>query len=198
MGMAKLKILVDSNQKNGKHDAKHKQMQELGAELIFVPLPVGDYALVNDISEDVLRRKEHRGINVKKVDLQGTFHVSVDTKRDILELVGNVCGKQHDRFRDELIRAKNNNVKLYVLVENTDGVSSILDLYHWVNPRARIRKWITDKTGEHRKIPISNNATTGERLAKALETMQLKYGATFLFCKPEEAGKKILELLGIE
>ena len=42
------------------------------------------------------------------------------------------------------------------------------------------------------------NATKGETLAKACLTMQLKYGVEFLFCRPEDAGEKILELLGVD
>ena len=39
--------------------------------------------------------------------------------------------------------------------------------------------------------------TTGDVLAKAMLTMQLKYGVEFVFCRPAEAGEKILELLGV-
>ena len=39
--------------------------------------------------------------------------------------------------------------------------------------------------------------TSGQTLAKALLTMQKKYGVEFLFCRPEEAGAKVLELLGV-
>ena len=190
-----MKILIDSGQKEERHDLKHKCLKELGIELEVVPLPVGDYILVNDAVDDVLKRKNARGIKVKKMDLLGSYKVSVDTKRDIQEIIGNICGNQHDRFRDEVLLAKNNGIKLYILVENEDGVSCLSDLYRWENPRAKMQKWITTASGRRRKIPVSEKATKGETLAKAMKTMEDKYGCVFVFCRPEETGERILELL---
>lgn len=190
-----MKILVDSGQQKKKHDLKHECMEKLGAELQIVPLPVGDYVLVSGDVEDVLNRKKNRGIDIKKMDLLGSYKVSVDTKRDIQEAIGNICGPQHDRFRDEVILAQRNQIKLYILIENTDGVSTLDDLDTWENPRKKMKKWVSVADGGRKRVPVSQNATKGVSLAKAMRTMQEKYGVTFLFCKPEEAGAKILELL---
>ena len=190
-----MKILVDTGQQKKKHDLKHECMEKLGAELQIVPLPVGDYVLVSGDVEDVLNRKKNRGIDVKKMDLLGSYKVSVDTKRDIQEAIGNICGPQHDRFRDEVILAQRNQIKLYILIENTDGVSTLDDLDTWENPRKKMKKWVSVADGGRKRVPVSQNATKGVALAKAMRTMQEKYGVTFLFCKPEEAGAKILELL---
>lgn len=190
-----MKILVDTGQQKKKHDLKHECMEKLGAELQIVPLPVGDYVLVSGDVEDVLNRKKNRGIDVKKMDLLGSYKVSVDTKRDIQEAIGNICGPQHDRFRDEVILAQRNQIKLYILIENTDGVSTLDDLDTWENPRKKMKKWVSVADGGRKRVPVSQNATKGVSLAKAMRTMQEKYGVTFLFCKPEETGAKILELL---
>ena len=190
-----MKILVDTGQQKKKHDLKHECMEKLGAELQIVPLPVGDYVLVSGDVEDVLNRKKNRGIDVKKMDLLGSYKVSVDTKRDIQEAIGNICGPQHDRFRDEVILAQRNQIKLYILIENTDGVSTLDDLDTWENPRKKMKKWVSVADGGRKRVPVSQNATKGVSLAKAMRTMHEKYGVTFLFCKPEEAGAKILELL---
>ena len=190
-----MKILVDTGQQKKKHDLKHECMEKLGAELQIVPLPVGDYVLVSGDVEDVLNRKKNRGIDVKKMDLLGSYKVSVDTKRDIQEAIGNICGPQHDRFRDEVILAQRNQIKLYILIENTDGVSTLDDLDTWENPRKKMKKWVSVADGGRKRVPVIQNATKGVSLAKAMRTMQEKYGVTFLFCKPEETGAKILELL---
>lgn len=191
-----MKILVDTGQQKKKHDLKHACMERLGAELNVVPLPVGDYVLVDEKVEDVLNRKKHRGIDVKKMDLLGSYKVSVDTKRDIAEIIGNICGQQHDRFRDEVILAQRNQIKLYVLVENADGVSTLADLDRWENPRAKMKKWIREADGSRKQVFVSPKATKGTSLAKAMRTMQEEYGVQFLFCRPEETGRKILDLLG--
>lgn len=191
-------VIEDKAQKIGKHELKHSYFESCGVSLKRYPLPVGDYVLENNRLSDVILRKKKRGVEVKKMDLLGTYDVSVDTKFSIQEIESNVCGKQHDRFRDECILAKNNYIKLYVLVENDDEVKSIDDLKKWDNPRLHTQKWVTTPGGERRKVLKYPKATSGETLAKALNTMQERYGVIFKFCSPEEAGAMVLELLGVE
>ena len=113
-----LTIIEDVNNKPGKHELKHRIWKENGIEVIRQRLPVGDYVLMNDKIADVFARKEKRGIPVKMMDLQGTYDIAIDSKNSILELAQDICGKQHDRFRDECILAQNNGVKLIILVES--------------------------------------------------------------------------------
>lgn len=194
-------LIEDKGNKEGLHIGKNNWFTSQGIEVKRFPLPVGDYILCTDAVADVIARKEKRRIDVKKMDFLGSYNVSVDTKKDMQEICGNVCGQQHARFRDECILAQNNGIKLYVLVENTEGIASINDVFRWQNPRIHrynkikymhnIGKWQTTKLP---KAP----PTSGQVLAKALLTMQLKYGVEFLFCRPEQAGAKILELLGAD
>lgn len=196
-------LIEDEGQKIDKHIIKNRYWAENLVGVVRLPLPVGDYILSNERVRDVIGRKETRGIKVKKMDFLGSYNVSVDSKKDMQEIVGNICGKQHERFRDELILAQNNNIQLYVLIENTDGIKSIDDVFKWHNPRLNI--WVQDrsnvigyyKNGNPRyarkqKYP---KATKGPTLAKAMLSMQYKYGVKFEFCTPQESGKRILELL---
>lgn len=191
-----MKIAADKNQFSGNHGIsnadKHIQIELLGHELVPLPLPFGDYCLITDEMQDTISR---RGKRLKKADLVGDIKVSVDTKKDIGEICGNICGKTHERFRDEVILAQKCGCKFYILIENTDNILSLDDLAKWENPRAKMQKWVTTPSGERRKVLLSPHATQGARLAKACRTMTQKYGAQFLFCTPEESGKKILELL---
>lgn len=107
--------------------------------------------------------------------------VIVDTKKDIQEIIGNVTNG-HKRFVSECDLAYENDIKLIILVENNDGVKCIDDLYHWYNIRL---KW-------------SPRATTGRTLAKILTGMEYRHGVKFEFCKPAEAGRRIVELIGGE
>lgn len=107
--------------------------------------------------------------------------VSIDTKANMGEIAQNIGGteKEHARFRRELIKAKENGCHLYILIENDEQIRSIEDVRRWVNPRL-----------------IDNpRAITGERLAKAMLTMQAKYGCTFVFCTPEQAAGMIYTIL---
>lgn len=193
-----MKIIEDKAQKRGLHAIKHNRFKQLGVELLEYPLPCGDYILVNDKVQDLLDRKAKRGIEPKKMDFLGTYTKVVDTKQDIQELISDICGKQHERFRDECILAKNNGIKLYILVENrgqtvnekkgvvNPTITNVRELHKWVNPRL----WIS-RNGKQ----LYPTATKGITLQRACLTMQEKYGVRFLFCTPEESADKIIELL---
>lgn len=99
-----MRIIEDTRQQAGKHDAKHDGFDAAGVELIRSKLAFGDYALPPT--------------------------VSVDTKADIYELAADI-DRQHDRFRRELEAARDAGCLLVVLVENGDGVRSLEDLARW-------------------------------------------------------------------
>lgn len=185
--MLTLTIIEDVNNKPGKHELKHRCWEQNGIEVIRQRLPVGDYVLMNDKIADVFSRKEKRGIPVKMMDLQGTYDIAIDSKNSILELAQDICGKQHDRFRDECILAQNNGVKLIILVENEDGITDLRDLHEWVNPRLFIRKY-----GRQ----VYPRATRGVQLMKSCMTMEKKYAPLkFVFCHPQDAGSAIVYYL---
>lgn len=197
----KVILIEDKGQQENKHLIKHRWFGQNDIDLLRHPLPVGDYILYTDEVADVIKRKEKRGVDTKKMDFLGSYKVCVDTKKDMQEIVGNVCGKQHARFRDECILAQNNGIKLYVLIENTDGVKCIEDVFRWRNPRLERYNKIKYMHEYGRWLSVNlpkTPPTSGQTLAKALLTMQKKYGVEFLFCRPEEAGEKILELLGVD
>lgn len=193
-----IRLLEDKAQQSNKHIKKNEYWLKNGVEVIRTPLPCGDYILVDDKIQEVLDRKAKRGVEPKKMDFAGTYSVCVDTKKDIQELVGDICGKQHDRFRDECLWAKNNGIQLIILVENDyqaltkDGsianktIHSLDELPKWKNPRLFI--W---KNGRQ----AYPTATKGVTLMKACHTMQWKYGVRFEFCSSAEAGQRVIELL---
>lgn len=193
-------VIEDKAQQEGKHRLKHDYWDKTDICWQRFPLPVGDYILANEQVLDVIGRKQKRDIEVKKMDFLGTYKQSVDTKKDMQEIVGNICGQQHERFRDECILAQNNGIKLYVLIENTDGIRKLEDVFKWQNPRMHRYNKIAymHRLGKWQNIPLPKAApTNGQTLAKAMLTMQAKYGVEFHFCRPEEAGKRILELLEV-
>ena len=193
-------LIEDKGQQEGKHIIKNCWFDCHDIEVLRAPLPVGDYIVASEKVLDVIKRKTSRRMEVKKMDFLGSYTVSVDTKKDMQEIIGNVCGKQHARFRDECILAQNNGVKLYVLIENEDGVQSVEDVFHWQNPRMHRYNKIKymHNLGKWHNISLPKMPpTSGQTLAKVLLTMQLKYGVEFLFCRPEESASKIIELLGV-
>ncbi len=166
-------ILCDSRQQEGKHNLKEKWFAEHGIETRRTKLYVGDYTLPTDQS------------------------VCIDTKKDIQELVSDICGKQHERFRNECIRAQEAGIKLIVLVENVGAkvgrgeiynptITRLEDLHKWKNPRLFIF------LNGRQKYP---RATRGVTLMRSCMTMEQKYGVKFLFTTPEKSAEKIVELL---
>lgn len=103
----------------------------------------------------------------------------VDRKQNLTEVCSNVC-QDHERFRSELIRAKESGIKVVVLVEHGDGIETLEDVIWWNNPR----------------LKSSPKAITGERLYKILETLERKYECEFQFCDKKDTGKRIIEILG--
>ena len=158
-------ILEDTRQQAHKHDLKHKWFEEHGVMVERCRLYVGDYTLPTDQK------------------------VCVDTKSHLLEVCSNVT-QDHERFRDECLRAQNAGIKLIILVEHGDGIETLEDVLFWENPRRHKRKKVNG-----RWVDYETNATTGRTLYNILRTMERKYGCEFQFCTKEDTGKRIIEIL---
>lgn len=114
----------------------------------------------------------------------------IDRKQNLTELCSNVC-QQHDRFRAELIRAKENDIKLIILCEHGKGIQCLDDVIWWDNPRSVKRT----KEPDGRWKNVETKAMQGDVLYKILCTMERKYGVKFLFCDKDETGRRIVEIL---
>ena len=148
-------IIEDTRQKENKHAAKHKYWNEAHVDVIRSALKFGDY------------------IKVPKV--------AVDTKENIQEIGGNMCGnaKEKKRFAEECKRSRDFGCKLIFLIEDS-RYKEITDLYET-------------------EIYLHNGMVIpGEQLATAMFTMQERYGCRFMFCDPKDAGRIIVELLETE
>lgn len=191
-------LIEDVANKDSKHVFKNNYWKSQGIEVRRFGLPCCDYIVANEKVLDVISRKEKRGMTPHKMDFLGTYDVAVDTKMSMGEIEGNIIGKSHARFRDECMLCQNNNIKMYVLVENEDGIKSIQDVFRYTSPR-RLRWFKYKKLHEQGKalnIKIPEKPpVSGEQLAKAMLTMELKYGTKFVFCTPQQSGALVLELL---
>ena len=118
--------------------------------------------------------------------------VIVDRKQNLTEICSNVC-QDHERFRRELILAKENGIQLIILCEHGKDIQSLEDVIFWKNPRSEKRKKIDGKWQT-----VQTNAMKGDVLYKILTTLEEKYGVSFEFCDKDETGKRIVELLEIE
>lgn len=150
-------FLEDTRQQAGKHEAKHGWWRDHGVALVRSKLAFGDYCLPPA--------------------------VAVDTKASLFELAANIDA-EHERFRRELVGARDAGVRLVILVENEDGVTDLDTLSRW-----------RESDTEYRRRKFAQRRIEGVRLAKACATMERRYGVTFLFCAPEDAARVVTEIL---
>lgn len=107
--------------------------------------------------------------------------VVVDRKQNIAELAKN-CTVEHERFRNELERAKLAGATLIVLVEQnsyTDRgekvhVNEPIDLIRWQGMYTMVR---------------------GEKIYRVLKSWMASFPLRVEFCRKDSTGKRIIELL---
>ena len=186
-----MKIAVDVAQKKNCHTLKHNMLKEMGHELIRLPIPVGDYIEITPEIEEVIKR---RGSKLKKMDLIGLMNVSVDVKASNEELYMDLVS-DHSRFSDSQFLAHNNGIKLYILVENNDGISDVKHFENWKNEKRWQFFFKRRKYAVAHNLPIPRQPVSSLTLKKMMSTEHTKYGTEFLFCKPEETAQKIVEIL---
>ena len=102
----------------------------------------------------------------------------IDRKQNLQELVGNLC-QGHERFRRELERARDLDIRLVFLVEHSRNIRSLSDVRHWKNPR----------------LAVSPYALDGPALYQRLVTIENRYGTIFYFCDKSRTGETIIDLL---
>lgn len=157
-------IVEDTRNKPGLHDAKNAYFRRKGIQVIRSKLYVADYSLLHDM------------------------RVCVDTKEHVDEVVSDLI-HQHERFRNEADRAYENGIRLYILVENTEGIRTLEDIRGWSNPR--YHKYLRNRSkSKPKKPPIAN-----EQLYKAMKTFSERHHCKFVFTSPESAGRAVLYLL---
>lgn len=164
-----MQIQADTREHKTEWERISKQFDALGVQYFRSKLYVGDYMSLDNP------------------------RLCIDRKKDLQELVGNVT-QQHERFKAELIRAKDAGIKLIILVEHGADVTCLEDVIFWQNPRKHkvIWRWVN---GQRVKTVISAKAVDGCQLYKSLCTIRDRYGVDFYFCRKAETGKKIVEIL---
>lgn len=189
-----LTICEDTRNKPGKHNAKNEYFRQNGIEVLRLPLPVGDYVLMNDAIAAMLQSTP----DVAKKDFLGLHTRSVDTKFSLSEVYSCVI-QDHARFAREADRAVENGIELIILVEE-HGVKSIDDVQYWRNPhyafsmrRYQRAMWLKKNnkwSGKRIAPPV-----TSKGLMDKMKTFAEHHNCTWEFCEPEEAGAKVVEIL---
>lgn len=118
---------------------------------------------------------EIRKLDVGDYQIEGKPQISVDRKRSLGELSHNLMNpKDHSRFWKEVRRAREQKIKLFVLVEHGGQIKSIEDVAKW-----------TDKY----------SGVSGRTLMNEIYRVHIAYGVEFLFCDKRNTARKIIEIL---
>lgn len=144
-----IKIIVDSREKKCDHIKSYFDKNCIEYEIH--KLDVGDY------------------------QIEGKPQISVDRKRNLAELSKNLMNaKDRSRFWKEVRRAREQNIKLFVLVEHGGQIKSIEDVAKW-----------TDKY----------SGVSGRNLANEIYRVHIAYSVEFIFCDKRSTARRIIEIL---
>ena len=165
-----MELWIDSREKKNELKRIQKQLDRLDVTYFVSKLYVGDYMSLDNP------------------------RLLIDRKKDLQELCGNVT-QQHERFRDELIRAKQHGIQIIILCEHGDDIQELEDVIFWKNPRSEEMEWrMVD--GHPAKVYKYPKATRGDQLYKSLDTIRKRYDVEFKFCNKSQTGAEIVRLLG--
>lgn len=167
-------IIEDTGQKVGQHDN------------------VREYCERNNI---IFRRQK---LNVG--DYQSPPRAAVDTKKGLSEVYSNLV-HDHGRFKEECIRAQEDGIKLYILVEEK-CVRELCQVQFWKNPLQKVwdqkksyHDWLVANgkpAPELPKPPVSSKQLMG-----MMDAMTMNYGVQWFFCHPDRAGEFVYRLLAM-
>lgn len=156
-------IICDTREQKANHITDYFDAN--GIKWIRSKMFVGDYSLLDNMT------------------------VCIDRKKDLQEVYSNVV-QQHKRFHDEAVRARDNGIRLVVLIED-NKIQTLDEVHAWNNPRiwqykAQIKRGETPKY----RPPVSS-----ELLQKIMERFTYAYGIEWRFCRKQDTAKTMLEIL---
>ena len=151
-------IMCDTREQKDSHITEWFQIN--GVRTVRSKLYVGDYALLNDQS------------------------LCIDRKAGMQEVYGNLI-QQHKRFKAELVRAQEANIKMVILVEEPE-LRTVADVAEWKNPRWGI--WV--KRGRKGYPPVPSVS-----LMKAMNTIAERYDVSWEFCDKGQTAQRIYDIL---
>lgn len=148
-------ILTDTRQKNDKNMIK--TFDKNGIVHIRTGLPSADYMALRYNNGFIM-----------------DYSVLIDTKKDLLELCGNLCHtSEHERVKREIAKARELGCKEFIFLIAEDKIKSAEDIKKWHSKYTRVK---------------------GATLLKIMGTMAKKYGVKFIICPKKDVGKKIIEI----
>ena len=151
-------ILADTRQQKDSHIIKYFDKENI--KWLRCGLESADYM--------ALRYDEDKGIYKDYTTL-------IDTKKDLLELCGNLCHtSEHQRVVHEIELGQSLGCSNFIFLIAKNKIKTIEDVKSWSNP---------------------NTQVTGDTLLKVMATFKAHHNVRFVIVPKKMMGKKIIELL---
>ena len=151
-------ILTDSRQQKEKHILKEFDKQKILH--IRTGLLSADYM--------ALRYDNKQGFYLD-------YSVLIDSKKDLLEMSGNLCNSlQHERLKKEIKKGFELGAKEFIFLIGSKDITTIEDIKNWNSKYTKVK---------------------GLTLLKIMLTMKKRYNVRFIIVPRKDIGKKIIELL---
>ena len=149
-------ILTDTRQQKENHITKTFDKQ--GIIHIRTGLPSADYM--------ALRYEQGKGFYLD-------YSVLIDTKKDLLELCGNLT-KDHDRLVREIDKGHELGCEEFVFIIGDTKIKTIEDIKKWSSPHTKIKGYV---------------------LLKIMQTFKDHHNCKFVIVPKKEVGNKVIDLL---
>lgn len=149
-------ILTDTRQQRENHITKTFDKQ--GIIHIRTGLPSADYM--------ALRYEQGKGFYLD-------YSVLIDTKKDLLELCGNLT-KDHDRLVREIDKGHELGCEEFVFIIGDTKIKTIEDIKKWSSPHTKVKGYV---------------------LLKIMQTFKEHHNCKFVIVPKKEVGNKVIDLL---
>lgn len=150
-------ILTDTRQQKEAHI--NRAFDDNNILHIRTGLPSGDYIAVRYDSEKGFYKD---------------YSIIIDTKKNMEEICGNLCGASHRRIVNEVNTAKELGCKHFIFLIGDSKIKSVEDIINWSSNKTKV---------------------TGSKLYKTLKTFREHHKCSFIFCKHSELGNYVIKLL---
>ena len=101
------------------------------------------------------------------------YSVLIDTKKDLLELCGNLT-KDHDRLVREIDKGHELGCEEFVFIIGDTKIKTIEDIKKWSSPHTKVKGYV---------------------LLKIMQTFKEHHNCKFVIVPKKEVGNKVIDLL---
>lgn len=152
-------ILCDTRQQKDKYITDYFDKNNI--QWIRTTLPSADYMKV---------------VYKNDIGLIKDYSVLIDTKKDVEELVGNLCkSTEHNRVKKEIEKARELGCEQFVFLICDNNIKTADDIKNW--------------SSKHTKVK-------GDTLYKIMNTFKEHHNCRFIIVPKKKMGEMIIKLLG--